>query len=135
MRLDANIFYHFEGWHESPSDPYTTVYLSQIRTFQHQMSTGAFKIAGGVDLSGSSAPTSRMAKQNTLSPLFVSKITRAFLDTLYAFLDGLVHLAEHESPNVEPRPHVSEVNDMTATTSLELLDIKDPVRSRLRTGP
>ncbi|KAI0776491.1 exocyst complex component Sec5-domain-containing protein [Irpex lacteus] len=120
---DANVFYHLESWRESTSDPYTTVYLSQIRIFQRQMTTGAFKIAGGVDLSGYSAPTSRLAKQNSISSMFVSKITKAFLDTLYAFLDGLVHLASDESPETDTWQPKTDITELTATNSLELLDI------------
>lgn len=128
--LDANVFYHLESWRESTSDPYTTVYLSQIRIFQRQMTTGAFKIAGGVDLSGYSAPTSRLAKQNSISSMFVSKITKAFLDTLYAFLDGLVHLASDESPETDTWQPKTDITGLTATNSLELLDIHNAVRRR-----
>lgn len=125
--LDANIFYHLESWRGSASDPYTTVYLSQIRTFQRQMTTGAFKIAGGVDLSGAMATFSRLTRRNSISSSFLSKLTKAFLDTLYAFLDGLVHLASDESSNIESREPVNDISEMTATNPLELLDVRDPV--------
>lgn len=91
------------------------------------MTTGAFKVAGGVDLTTSAASFSRLTKQNAVSSSFLSKITKAFLDTLYAFLDGLVHLASDESPNIDSRQPVNDVSEMTATNPLELLDIRDPV--------
>ena len=34
---DANVFYHLETWIGSTVDPYTTVYLSQMRIFQKQI--------------------------------------------------------------------------------------------------
>ncbi|KAI0694957.1 exocyst complex component Sec5-domain-containing protein [Cytidiella melzeri] len=122
---DTNMFYHLESWRESTSDPYTTMYLSQIRTFQRQMTTSAFKIAGGVDLSSSAVSASRLVKQNPIAPVFVSKITKAFLDSLYAFLDGLVHLASDESPNITSEPAMNDFTEMSAKDSLELLDIHD----------
>ena len=92
------------------------------------MTTGAYKIAGGVELPGSSAPTSRLAKQSSIPSIFVSKITKAFLDTLYAFLDGLVHLASDESPGLENRLPNADIAELTITDSLELLDIHNAVR-------
>lgn len=107
---DANIFYYLESWIASPDDPYNTHYLTQMELFQRHITTAAFKIAGGVDLS-SNMSLAKPAKQNPIAAAFVQKITKAFLDALYAFLDGLVHLASDESPSsmgrcrLRPRPH------------------------------
>ncbi|KAI0340406.1 hypothetical protein BDW22DRAFT_1360370 [Trametopsis cervina] len=122
---DSNVFYHLEDWRGSTSEPYTTVYLSQLHTFQRQMSTGAFKIAGGVDLLSSAAPTSRVTKQNIIAPVFVNRISKAFLDSLYAFLDGLVHLASDESPNIELRQSIRDTAQMAGTDPSEPLDIQN----------
>ncbi|KAI1798032.1 exocyst complex component Sec5-domain-containing protein [Ganoderma leucocontextum] len=124
---DANIFYHLETWVGSTVDPYTTVYLSQIRMFQKQVTTSAFKIAGGVDLS-TSASSSRQTKQNLVAPEFVTKIMKAFLDSLYAFLDGLVHLASDESPtSAAARAHLPlQTNAAPGSNNpLELVKIED----------
>ncbi len=125
--VDANIFYHLETWVGSTVDPYTTIYLSQIRTFQKQVTTSAFKIAGGVDLS--TASSSRQTKQNPVAPEFVTKIMKAFLDSLYAFLDGLVHLASDESPtSAAARAHLPlQTNATPGTNPLELVKIEDAV--------
>lgn len=37
-------------------------------------------------------------KQHAVATEFKTKITKAFVDTLYAFLDGMVNLASEESP-------------------------------------
>ncbi|KAI0371254.1 hypothetical protein BV20DRAFT_1120669 [Pilatotrama ljubarskyi] len=123
---DANIFYHLETWVGSTVDPYTTLYLSQMRTFEKHITTCAFKIAGGVDLSSSASSSSRPTKQNSIPTEFVAKITKAFLDSLYAFLDGMVHLASDESPTangVKSLPPTSTV--VPGTNPLELVKVED----------
>ncbi|CDO75740.1 hypothetical protein BN946_scf184921.g16 [Trametes cinnabarina] len=125
---DANIFYYLETWIGSTVDPYTTVYLSQIRLFQKQITTSAFKLAGGVVLSsaGSSSSSSRQTKQNQLPTEFVAKITKAFLDSLYAFLDGMVHLASDESPTSSGiKPLSSPTTVVPGTNPLELVNVED----------
>ncbi|PIL27676.1 hypothetical protein GSI_10828 [Ganoderma sinense ZZ0214-1] len=123
---DANIFYHLETWVGSTVDPYTTIYLSQMRLFQKQVTTSAFKIAGGVDLS-TAASSSRQTKQNPVASEFVTKIMKAFLDSLYAFLDGLVHLASDELPtSIVARTHLPlQTNSAPGSNPLELVKIED----------
>lgn len=87
------------------------------------MTTVAYKLAGGVD---SSSSLSKPLKQNLIPQIFVSKITKAFLDALYAFLDGLVLLASDESPIVSGKgPNSLPAEGLSP---LELLDLKDGVR-------
>ena len=93
---DANIFYYLESWKSDPNEPSTTLYLGEIQTFQRHLTTAAFKLAGGVDIPSASNPHKPL-KQHAISQEFLSKITKAFLETIYAFLDGLVHLASEES--------------------------------------
>ncbi|KAJ7637152.1 exocyst complex component sec5 [Roridomyces roridus] len=121
---DANIFYYLEEWIANPTDPSATHYLTQMELFQRQVTTAAFKIAGGVDLATTSL--SRPAKQNPIPVAFVSKITKAFLDALYAFLDGLVHLASEESPVVTGKiPVTDAAGGPGGPNPLELLDLQD----------
>ena len=109
----------------SPNEPFATHYLCQIEVFQRHMTTSAFKIAGGVEASSSSA--TRPLKQYPIPSAFVAKITKAFLDALYAILDGLVLLASDESPIVHgKRPDVSTAIQM-GLNPLELLDLTDSV--------
>lgn len=109
----------------SSNEPFSTHYLAQIEVFQRHMTTVAFKIAGGVEVSSSSV--ARPLKQHPIPPAFVSKITKAFLDALYAILDGLVLLASDESPIVHgKRPDISNTMQM-GLNPLELLDLTDPV--------
>lgn len=127
LRTDANIFYHLENWKSNPNEPSTTLYLTEIQTFQRHLTTTAFKLAGGVDLPSTSNPRKPL-KQHTISQGLLSSITKAFLETIYAFLDGLVHLASEESP--ASRVQQAAVIDMgmaPGSYSLELLDLTEAV--------
>ncbi|KAJ6484343.1 exocyst complex component sec5 [Mycena vitilis] len=122
---DANIFYYLEEWIASPTDASVTHYLTQMELFQRHVTTAAFKIAGGVDLA-TAASISKPVRQNPIPSAFVSKITKAFLDALYAFLDGLVHLASEESPVVTGKmPRTEAAGGPGGPNPLELLDMLD----------
>ncbi|KAH9477787.1 Exocyst complex component SEC5B [Psilocybe cubensis] len=119
---DARMFYWTEAWITSSTDPFTTCYLAQIDVFQRHMTTAAYKLAGGLDVGSSS---SSRAKQAPISPIFVSKITKAFLDAVYAILDGLVLLASDESPVAQGKGPAILNTDREGINPIELLDLKD----------
>ncbi|KAI0249742.1 exocyst complex component Sec5-domain-containing protein [Lactifluus subvellereus] len=116
---DARSLYYLETWALSSSEPYTTEYLSDVQSFQRQVTTWAFKFAGGAEAS------SRLARRPVPNE-FVVKITRAFLDATYAFLDGFVYLAEEGSPvtDAENFP-ATGVIDAAATGKLHPLGLLD----------
>ena len=66
-----------------------------------------------------------MVKQYPIPSEFIAKITKAFLDTLYAFLDGLVHLASDELP-VSVDKSVQAPGD-TVVHNMSNLDLSDVV--------
>lgn len=119
---DTNLFYYLEGWRTDSSNQHITRYLSQIEHFQRHLTTAAFKVAGGVDLSAS-VSLSKPVKQNSIPQVFVTKITKAFLDALYSFLDGLVLLASDESPIATGKMLSKE--ESSGTNHLDLLDLSD----------
>ncbi|KAF8970220.1 exocyst complex component Sec5-domain-containing protein [Flammula alnicola] len=119
---DAGFFYFTEAWVASPTEPFTTRYLSQIEMYQRHMTTAAFKLAGGVE---SSSSLSKPLKQNPIPQNFVSKITKAFLDALYTILDGMVLLASDESPVVSGKSPDILNTVAEGLNPLELLDLKD----------
>jgi exocyst complex component 2 len=65
-----------------------------METFQRHLTTSAFRLAGGLEEDKSNTG---QLKQNQVPSQYVKKITRSFLDALYAFLDGLVHLSSEDS--------------------------------------
>ena len=79
---------------------------------------------------GVEGEAARGGKRRTLAPEFSGKIVKAFLDSLYAFLDGLVHLASDESPTAEARANVSPA---PGTNPLELVDMRNAVRADMVT--
>ncbi|KAL0576081.1 Exocyst complex component S5 [Marasmius crinis-equi] len=120
---DAHIFYYLETWIPSPVDPSATHYLTQMELFQRHVTTAAFKLAGGVDLSSSSL--TKPLKQNPIPSAFVTKITKAFIDVLYAFLDGLVLLSSSEAPIVPGSRPVAAATASNTVNTTELLDISN----------
>ena len=100
------------------------MYLTQIRTFQRHLTTGAFKLAGGSELSSITTNPSRYIR-SSVPQIFISKIVKAFLDSLYAFLDGMVHLTSDEPSTIQVPKTTGET---TGSNPLELRDIENPVR-------
>ncbi|KDR72595.1 hypothetical protein GALMADRAFT_252744 [Galerina marginata CBS 339.88] len=118
---DARALHWTEGWIANPKEPFTTNYLAQIEIFQRHMTTTAFKLAGGLDPSS----ISRSTKQNPIPQFFVSKITKAFLDALYAILDGLILLASEDSPVVSGKGPGIGNNPVDGLNPMELHDLQD----------
>jgi exocyst complex component 2 len=89
-----------------------------MHAFQKHITTAAHKIASGVtDSSGS--------KTRQIPAQFSNKITKSFLDSLYSFLDGLVHLASDESPVVQGLQIQANVEETTGAAPL--FDLKSNV--------
>ncbi|KAN0136858.1 Exocyst complex component Sec5 domain containing protein [Lactarius tabidus] len=125
---DAHSFHYLETWALSSSEPYTTEYLSDVYYFQRQATTWAFKFASGAAEAPSSSSSSSRTGRRPIPNAFVNKISKAFLDATYAFLDGLVLLATEGSPvtdaenshtNVDAgRRHPIDTSDTDARTLL-----------------
>jgi exocyst complex component 2 len=123
---DARVFYYLEAWIGSSTDSSVTRYLEQIELFQRQLTTAAFRLAGGVEVSSSSSLV-KSSKQHPIPQTFVSKIVKAFMDSLYALLDGLVLLASDASPIVTGKRLITDTSLSMGPNSLELLDLTDNV--------
>ncbi|KAI5120615.1 hypothetical protein M0805_008091 [Coniferiporia weirii] len=119
---DSNLFHNLETWTPDPSHESTTQYLNLMQTFQRHLSTEAFKIAGGIDLNSSATKPSR---QHRIAANFTAKIAKSFLDSLYAFLDGLVLLASEEPEGNKPAG-IADASFGTTGTRADLIDLTDP---------
>jgi len=139
---DTNLFYHLESWTLNPDEPSVTSYLAHFELFQRHMTVAAYNLAAGaIESTPSSSPTTLTMNQkpflsrrkSAVPPTLASKITRAFMDALYAFLDGLVVLAGEESPIVLKPAEVQQQQQPKWTESAietrlhDSLDLKDPV--------
>jgi len=87
------------------------------------MTTAAFRLGGGLEVSS----ISRVVKQNPLAQLFVTKISKAFLDAVYAILDGLALLASDESPVMRGEGPDGGNAALDSLNPMGLLDLKDGV--------
>ena len=122
--LDAIIFYYLESWTADTSDPSWTRYLTQIELFQRHMTTAAYKIAVRADQPSGSSKSNR---QGPVNQTVMQKIAKAFLDGLYALLDGLVLLASDESPIVTGKMLHIETATATGSNPLDQVDLKNSV--------
>ncbi|GAA5960084.1 hypothetical protein JCM8115_004527 [Rhodotorula mucilaginosa] len=117
---DAKVFYRLENWRPDPDQPSTTVFLRHMAAYQRFMSISAYRIAGGSEeranshfsATSSSAGASAAAKsrgrpEDDLPKPLARKIKGAFLDSLYAFLDGLVHVAFSDPATIFTSPSYS----------------------------
>jgi len=77
------------------------------------------KFASGAEASSSSSRLGRRPIPNE----FVTKTTKAFLDATYAFLNGLVELAEEGSPVTDPEKIPSV--DVNTTGKLQVMTVLD----------
>ncbi|KAG1847630.1 exocyst complex component Sec5-domain-containing protein [Suillus subluteus] len=119
---DANYMYTLESFTPDLSTPSTTLYLAHLESFMRHLATSAFKIAGGVSTDSGSGVL-RVTQQNIVPPAFISKITKAFLDAIYAVLDGFVVLVAEEAP-----PGVGSIVSAGAPEregKQELIDLRD----------
>lgn len=124
--LDALIFHYLETWIPNPETPSTTLYLSRIHRFQKHNTTGAYKIAGG---SGDVSTGGVRSVKKVISPEMTQKIVKAFLDCLYAILDGLAPLAmEEPSPEIKMRHQLSI--PQSHALPVPALNLSDPVCTR-----
>lgn len=119
---DANYMYTLESFTPDLSTPSTTLYLAHLESFMRHLATSAFKIAGGVSTDSGSGVL-RVTQRNIVPPAFISKITKAFLDAIYAVLDGFVVLVAEDAP-----PGVSSIVAAGAPEregKQKLIDLRD----------
>ncbi|OAV89384.1 hypothetical protein PTTG_03981 [Puccinia triticina 1-1 BBBD Race 1] len=126
---DAKIFHLLEDWvrperSEDESQPVgTTMYLKRMDNFQRYMMLNSYCLSGGkeqagLQIMGSPGRTDQSASKSKMSRSSIPatnsrKAQAAFLDGLYGFLDGLVHIA---FTSTKPRPAPPE----TLSSSIEL---------------
>lgn len=119
---DANYMYALESFTPDPSSLSMTLYLVHLESFMRHLATSAFKIAGGISTDSGSGVL-RVTQQNIVPPAFILKITKAFLDAIYAILDGFVVLVAEEAP-----PGVGSIVAAGAPEregKQELIDLRD----------
>ncbi|KDE09777.1 hypothetical protein MVLG_00177 [Microbotryum lychnidis-dioicae p1A1 Lamole] len=139
---DAKVFFRLETWHPDPDEPSTTAYLRQVAAFQRFCAISAYRIAGGTEeraqaLMGSNASSnpsnqlgSRSRSDVSLPTEFVKKIQAAFLDGLYAFLDGLVHVAFSDPEHIFASPAPGSKNGTSSMARRKLVTTGEDGRTK-----
>ncbi|KAH9809994.1 exocyst complex component Sec5-domain-containing protein [Melampsora americana] len=121
---DSKIFHRLEDWsrpEKNDKEEYvagTTIYLTRLYTFHRHLTQTAFRLAGATDAAANAiftgseeAQSPKKSKSENLPVDCAKKAQSAFLDALYGFLDGLVHVA-FTPP--KPLPSVDELSDAVA---------------------
>ena len=135
---DAKLFHLLEDWTLNADEQATTMHLREMAAFQKANARQAFHLAGGrtggVSASGLEARKNRGAGDSPVAPEFTARIKGAFLDAIYAFLDGLVHLALSEYSPLEPnmglavqalpgQPETVDVGDLDTRVLLSVTNL------------
>ncbi|EST06642.1 hypothetical protein PSEUBRA_004556 [Kalmanozyma brasiliensis GHG001] len=121
---DAKLIHMLEDWTLNPDEPATTLHLRDLAAFHKSNARSAFHLAGGRSPStpvSALEATRKTRSEQPVAPEFTSRIKGAFLDALYAFLDGLVHLAFAEYAPLDPRSALSTL----PTGAGEAVDVRD----------
>ncbi|CAG8478107.1 13674_t:CDS:10 [Acaulospora morrowiae] len=98
---DAKIFHLLEDWTLDQDNREITNFLRNFHIFHKYNSRSAYKIASLDYVSDK--------EDSSISDAYMQKIKGAFLDSLYSYLDGLVHLVFSEYTPLEP--HDKEPTD------------------------
>lgn len=122
-QADAKIFHMLEDWTINPDEQSTTFYLKELSSFHRSNARAAYHIASGRDRDPFE---SSRARDTGVSREFTSRIKAAFLDAIYAFLDGIVHLAFSEYDPLDPTMSTSHkvVGNSRLTVDVQELDTR-----------
>lgn len=109
--IDAKMHHSLESWLSKPSETSTTHYPVQIEVYQRHMTTATFKLANGGEPTSSSLSL-KPSRQNVLAPVWITKISKAFLDALCTILDGMFLLASKDPSTDGEQPSNAIVEDL-----------------------
>ncbi|CAO1633758.1 unnamed protein product [Sympodiomycopsis kandeliae] len=122
---DAKIFYMLEDWTINPDEQSTTLFLKELSSFHRSNAKAAYHIASGRSRDPFDSSVNR-SRDTGVSSEFTSRIKSAFLDALYAYLDGIVHLAFSEYDPLHPTLSTSHkvVGNSRLTVDVQELDTR-----------
>jgi exocyst complex component 2 len=126
---DAKIIHRLEDWTLNPDEEATTLFLGELTAFHKSNTRMAYRIASGKEASSRQAngpAASRIKDSTSLPSEFTTRIKSAFLDSIYVYLDGLVHLAFSEYNPLEAHLTTSQklVQDSSRVTK-SIIDVKE----------
>lgn len=124
-QADAKIFHMLEDWTINPDEQSTTLFLKDLSAFHKSNARAAYHIASGRSQNPYDSSVNR-SRDTGVSSEFTSRIKGAFLDALYAYLDGIVHLAFSEYDPLDPTMSTSHkvVGNSRLTVDVQELDTR-----------
>jgi len=118
-----------EDWTINPEEEATTLYLRDMASFHKSNARAAWHIAGGKSeaMAGDSSEGMGSMKETPPPSDFTSRIKSVFLDALYAFLDGLVHLAFSEYDPLEPNLTTSQKVIADSRVTVDVMELVNTI--------
>lgn len=127
-QADSKLFFMLEDWTINPDEQSTTLFLQDLTAFHRSNSRAAYHIASGrgEDTFEATAKAKGASGGTGVSAELTQRVKASFLDSIYAFLDGLVHLAFSEYDPLDPTVSTSHkvVGHSRLTVDVQELDTR-----------
>lgn len=104
--LDAKIFFRYEDWTLQSDNSQITLLVSLFYQFHEHCLRSAYKYAS-IWTASTEEPVAGDDILAVVNAEFTERIRKTFLDALYSFLDGLVHLAFSDGERTRTEDHAS----------------------------
>lgn len=122
---DAKIFHRLEDWTMNPEEEATTLFLGEMAAFHSSNARAAYHLARNHSPSKASEQSTVDHANTTLPSEFISRIKATFVDAIYVYLDGLVHLAFSEYNPLDVTTSTSQKLIVDASRQAVVIDVKD----------
>ncbi|KAG0038947.1 hypothetical protein BGZ82_010243 [Podila clonocystis] len=103
---DAKIFFRYEDWTLQSDNSQITLLVSLFYQFHEHCLRSAYKYAS-IWTASTEEPVAGDDVLAVVNAEFTERIRKTFLDALYSFLDGLVHLAFSDGERTRTEDHAS----------------------------
>lgn len=104
--IDAKIFFRYEDWTLQSENSQITLLVSLFYQFHEHCLRSAYKYAS-IWTASTEEPVAGDDVLAVVNADFTERIRKTFLDALYSFLDGLVHLAFSDGERTRTNDHAS----------------------------
>lgn len=94
-----------------------------MASFHKSNARAAWHIAGGKSEPSGNSEDMNLAKETPPTSDYTSRIKDVFLDALYAFLDGLVHLAFSDYDPLEPNLTTSQKVIADSRVTVDVMEL------------
>jgi exocyst complex component 2 len=124
---DAKIFHRLEDWTMNPEEEATTLFLGEVAAFHSTNARLSYVIARICRDSNERQITEgkKTSTENAAIPAdFTTRVKATFVDAIYVYLDGLVHLAFSEFQPLDASHKSSQKLVYSASQQTSVVDVK-----------